>query len=70
MCVGAHVREGGVGFRERIGLIDGQAEFARLHRWEQICPHAAVDLADFFRSAGTERDVALVLGNMLMGRTE
>ena len=56
MCIGAHVREGGVGFRERIGLVDGQAEFAGFHCWQQIGPHAAVDLADFFRAAGTEGD--------------
>ena len=34
MCVGAHVREGGVGFGERIGLVDGQAEFAGFCRWQ------------------------------------
>jgi hypothetical protein len=36
MCIGAHVREGGVGFRERIGLVDRQTEFAGFHCWQQI----------------------------------
>jgi len=45
MCVGAHVREGGVGVRERIGLVDAQAEFAGFYSWQQIGSHAAIDSA-------------------------
>ena len=60
MCVGAHMREGGVGVRERIGLIDGQAEFAGFYSWQQISPHAAVDLTDFFCVAGTKADANII----------
>ena len=28
MCIGAHLREGGVRFREWVGPVDGQAESA------------------------------------------
>ena len=60
MCVGAHVREGGVGFLERIGFVDRQAKAAGFNRWQQIGAHAAVDLADFFRAAGTEGDADVI----------
>jgi phosphoglycerate dehydrogenase-like enzyme len=60
MCIGAHVREGGVGFGERIDLVDWQAEFVGFQRWQQIGPHAAVDLADFFCAAGTEGDADVI----------
>jgi hypothetical protein len=59
-CAGAHVREGGVGFLERIGFVDRQAKAAGFNRWQQIGAHAAVDLADFFRAAGTEGDADVI----------
>jgi hypothetical protein len=60
MCVGAHVSEGGVSVREPKSLVDGQSEFAGFDRWQQIDPHAAIDLADFFGAPGTEGDADII----------